>query len=102
MNERNYGVLPIFLSLVALVISAFPFFLPPLARSGVISYECFKLILPWGWILGFILALSSLNMVSGSRGLLRKIAVWVFSLLTITEAMIWASLAIDMLVHKPL
>jgi hypothetical protein len=93
MAKRNYGVLPFFLSLTALVISAGFFILPVPARAGTISDKWFKLILPWGWIPGFVLALVSLNMVSGSQSLLRKAAVWVFSLLAITEAIIWAALA---------
>jgi hypothetical protein len=93
MAKRNYGVLPFFLSLVALVISDGFFILATLARAGTISDECFNLILPWGWIPGFVLALVSLNMVSGSQDLFRKVIVWIFSLLAITEATIWAVIA---------
>ncbi|MGA2171644.1 MAG: hypothetical protein ABSG82_01345 [Sedimentisphaerales bacterium] len=94
MAKRNYGILPFFLSFIAMVISTLFFFLPLFARVGIISYECSNLILPWGWILGFVLALVSLYMVSGSKDLLRKIIVWIFSLLAIILATLWATLVL--------
>jgi hypothetical protein len=109
MAKRNYGVLPFFLSLISMVISTLFYFLPLFERAGAISIECFQQIwcspvhfFLWGWIPGFVLALVSLNMVSGSQDLLRKIIVWIFSLLAIILAMEWASFAIDTLVHGPL
>jgi hypothetical protein len=92
MAKHNYGILPFFLSLIAMVISTLFFFLLAFAREGAISYE--YLMLPWGWIPGFVLALVSLNMVSGSQDLLRKIIVWIFSLLAIALATLWAMLVL--------
>jgi hypothetical protein len=109
MAKRNYGVLPFFLSLVSMVISTCPFTLLQFARSGRISIECFRQIWGspvhlslWGWIPCLVLALVSLYMVSGSQDLLRKIIVWIFSLLAMIEVMLWASTAFDTIIHGPL
>ena len=105
-NEKRYGLLPFFISFASLVISIFPFLMYPLTRSERISIERFQQIwhgplhFPlWVWIPGFILALVSLNMVSGSRDILRKIVVWIFSLLAIIMAMLWAISATVVLIQ---
>jgi len=102
MAKRNYGILPFFLSLIAIPISTLAFLLPPFLRAGVISIDRFQLICGspvhfslWGWLLGFVLAIVSLYMISGTRDILRKVIPWIFSLLAITGSLMWANIALS-------